>query len=197
MLRALDLCCCEGGASTGLVRAGFDVLGVDVEPQPRYPYKFMQADALALSVDFLRQFDLIWASPHCQEYSRLKGLKTSERPRDVERFRALLEASGRPWIMENVPGSPLRVTTVLRGADFGLPIIRERWFESNMMLMGPGCISRERPAVTMAGHFKGAALARELMGMPWASIYGLAQCVPPQYAEYLARQVAASMEVAA
>lgn len=188
-LTAIDLCCAEGGASAGLVQAGFEVLGVDIEPQPRYPFKFMQADALGLDPDFLAGFDLVWASPHCQAYSRTKGLTTSERPRDVERFRSLLQRAGRPYIMENVPGAPLRVTTVLRGSDFGLPIIRERHFESNVMLLTPGSVDRSRPAVTMAGHFKGAALAREIVGMPWASIYGLAQCVPPAYAKYLAAQV--------
>lgn len=190
-LRALDLCCCEGGASAGLVAAGFDVLGVDIEPQPRYPFRFMQADALALPVEFLRGFDLVWASPHCQGYSRLKAFARREYPKQIEQFRELLTAARVPWIMENVPGAPLRVTTVLRGADFGLPIVRERHFESSMLLLSPGMRADAPPLVTMAGSFTGAALARRLMGMPWASRRGLAQCVPPQYAEFLARQVLA------
>lgn len=186
---ALDLCCCEGGASAGLVAAGFQVLGVDIELQPRYPFAFMQADALKLSVGFLRSFALVWASPHCQGYSRTKGLSKGDWPMQIEQFRALLSEAGVPYIIENVPGAPLKVTTILRGSDFGLPIIRERHFESNLMLMGPGSINNEKPVVSMAGSFTGAPIARQLMGMPWASRRGLAQCVPPQYSEYLARQV--------
>lgn len=187
--RALDLCCCEGGASAGLVAAGFDVLGVDIEPQSRYPFTFLQADALSLDPQFLAGFALVWASPHCQGYSRLKGQAKGNYPRQIPEFRALLQAAGVPYIIENVPGSDLRVTTVLRGSDFGLPIHRERWFESNRLLLSPGVTPDRPPVVCMAGSFTGAAIAREIVGMPWASRRGLAQCVPPVYAEFLARQM--------
>lgn len=188
--RALDLCCCQGGASAGLVAAGFEVLGVDLELQPLYPFEFMQADALSLSPEFLAGFDLVWASPHCQGYSKVKAL-ARERPKQVEQFRAMLEEArgSKPWIMENVPGAPLRVTCSLSGADFGLTIKRERWFESNWLLMGPGGQFEGTPEVSMFGNFTGRARAAEIVGMPWANRYGLAQCVPPVYAEYLGRQV--------
>lgn len=206
-LRALDLFCCEGGVSTGLVNAGFDVTGVDVEPQPRYPYRFIQADALEFD---LRGFDFVWASPPCQAFSRVT-------PRDVraskvdliDRVRRRLVAWGGPWVIENVPGAPIRPDLKLHGRMFDLPMHRDRWFESNLLLLAPSTRRYARDGAThrslrkagawtragnaemicMAGAFTGAPRARAALGMPWASRYGLAQCIPPQFAEFIGRQV--------
>ena len=117
----------------GLHEAGFEVVGVDIEPKRarRYPFTFICADALSPPVQ-LEEFDLIWASPPCQAYTEVfRG-----RPEMKEKYpdllpdtRELLAASGRPWIMENVPGAPLRADVVLTGAMFDLDIVRRRHFE--------------------------------------------------------------------
>lgn len=124
--RALDLFCCAGGMSEGLRRAGFEVTAVDVNPQPHHKgAAFLQADAMELLRDrtYLRQFDLIHASPPCQGYSALRHLtKDKEYPKLIESVRFLLQRSGVPWSIENVPGAPLRGNvTVLCGTMFGRP----------------------------------------------------------------------------
>jgi DNA (cytosine-5)-methyltransferase 1 len=197
---AADLFCCEGGVSTGLIAAGFDVTGFDIKPQPRYPYRFVQADAL--DVD-LSPFEFVWASPPCQAYTRARPHTTRElAPRMVEAVREKLEKWGGPYVIENVPGAPIRPDLKLHGAMFGLPMHRDRWFESNVMLLAPSTRRHVRDGslrnghrtghmVSMVGHFAGAPRARKLLGMPWASRYGLAQCIPPQFAEFIGRQVRA------
>ena len=130
-LQALDLFCGAGGASAGLALAGFQVTGIDHRKQPRYPYRFIQADALQPPLD-LAAFDLVWTSPPCQRYSVASDVRTDpERYPDlVGRTRRLLEQTGvRYWIIENVPKAPIRADAVLRGIDFGLPIVRRRHFE--------------------------------------------------------------------
>jgi len=199
--RALDLFCCEGGVSTGLVQAGFDVTGVDINPQPRYPYRFIQADAMTVN---LSGYDFIWASPPCQKYLRMRpnNKPKDEHPDLVGPIRARLAAAGVPYVIENVPGAPLDVILKLHGAMFGLPMHRDRWFESNVLLLAPatprykrdGTLSRSRKTqelIGMYGAFTGAPRAREALGMPWASRYGLAQCIPPQYAAFIGRQIIA------
>lgn len=107
--RLLDLFCGAGGAAAGYYRAGFEVVGVDLAPQPRFPFPFVQADALAHLADHGREFDAIHASPPCQAYSICGALPQCQRdyPRLLEPVRELLVASGRPWILENVVGAPL------------------------------------------------------------------------------------------
>lgn len=128
--RALDLYCGAGGAARGMQRAGFNVVGVDIRKQPRYPFRFVQADALHPPFD-LREFDFVWASPVCQHHTNVwRG-----RPQERERYPDLIEPTRRLLathpltVMENVPGAPLRSSLVLTGADFGLPIVRARIFE--------------------------------------------------------------------
>ena len=128
---ALDLFCGAGGASMGLHRAGFDVVGVDVKPQPRYPFAFVQADALAPPFD-LADFHFIWASPTCQRHTKIWRGQEHMRERYPEHItptRELLAASGALTCIENVPGAPLRPDLVLTGAQFGLDIVRNRVFE--------------------------------------------------------------------
>lgn len=151
-MRLLDLFCGAGGCAVGYARAGFtDIVGVDIKPQPRYPFAFVQADALEVLTLLVRgcgitgraltlnDFDAIHASPPCQRYTVARTIHASgdRHPDLVEPCRELLDASGLPWVMENVVGSPLVNPVTLCGLAFGLRVIRHRLFESSIMLMVP------------------------------------------------------------
>src|ERR1044072_2917632 len=106
--RVLDLFCCAGGAAMGYHQAGFDVVGVDIKAQPRYPFEFIQADCLGLDPAFVASFDAIHATPPCQKHTAMKTMHNArEHPDLVPQTRAMLVASGLPWAMENVVGAPL------------------------------------------------------------------------------------------
>jgi DNA (cytosine-5)-methyltransferase 1 len=130
--RALDLFCGAGGVSMGLWRAGFDVVGIDIRRQPRYPFAFVQADALAPPFD-LGRFDFVWASPPCQVHSVLNRLQKGQGRGYLDlipQTRNLLERAGCALsCIENVPGAPLRVDLMLSGGEFDLDVIRRRHFE--------------------------------------------------------------------
>jgi DNA (cytosine-5)-methyltransferase 1 len=145
--RLLDLFCGAGGAAVGYHRAGFEVVGVDIEPQPHYPFEFRQLDVMKFDPDKLAlcDFDAVHASPPCQGYSRMRHLpwlRGREYPLLIEPVRELLRAIGLPWVIENVEDSPLVRTSdlfgshgvLLCGTMFGLPIYRHRPFESNVPL---------------------------------------------------------------
>lgn len=205
MPRLLDLFCCQGGASAGYVAAGFDVVGVDIGPQPRYPYSFHQGDA----VEFLRahgkRFDAIHASPPCQAFSNAQKIQKREHPDFITPVRELLEDLGKPYIIENVPGAPLKSPVELCGAMFGLGTYRHRLFESNMPLEVPAHPEhvarttkmgrRPQPGEFMhvVGNFSGVAQAREVMGMSWANRDGLREAIPPVYTEFLGLQLMAAI----
>ncbi|WP_082509559.1 DNA cytosine methyltransferase [Microbacterium sp. Leaf179] len=235
--RLLDLFCCAGGASTGYARAGYRVYGVDIVPRPNYPFPFHQGDALDVlarliageAVPFthpdglvewltLDDFAAVAASPPCQAYSITRHMHTNEHPELVDPTRELLEATGLPWIMENVPGAPLREFVTLCGSMFNLSAFdedgellalrRHRLFESNVYLMMPGaCVhdgtrvagvygggatSKERRSTTTGrrvGYTPHKATAAELMGIDWMTLDELAQAIPPAYTEFLGRQL--------
>src|SRR5215467_701837 len=126
--RLLDLFCGAGGAAMGYHRAGFDVVGVDIKPQPRYPFTFIQADAMTFP---LEGFDAIHASPPCQAYIRSGMYDKSRHPDLLPPVRCQLERSDVPWVIENVPGAPMRVDLKLCGCMFGLGVARQRWFETS------------------------------------------------------------------
>jgi DNA (cytosine-5)-methyltransferase 1 len=140
--RLLDLFCGAGGAAMGYHRAGFDVTGVDIRPQPRYPFTFVQADAMTFPLD---GFDAIHASPPCQAYSVTRHMWPAERADLVSPTRGRLQASGAAWVMENVPGAPMATHVILCGTMFGLVVgpwelRRHRWFEtSGLFMLTPQC----------------------------------------------------------
>lgn len=152
MMRLLDLYCGAGGAAMGYYQAGFKhIVGVDNEPQRRYPFIFVQADALAYLEKWGREFDFIHASPPCQAYSVLKGMTTKKHPELVTETREGLQASRKPYVIENVPGAPLHASLLLCGSMFGLgtgdaQLRRHRLFECSMLIMAPGyCDHGGRP----------------------------------------------------
>ena len=208
-MRLLDLFCGAGGASMGYHRAGFDVVGVDVVAQPEYPFPFVQADALAPPFD-LAGFDLIHASPPCQAYSRATPADASH-PRHVEAVRSLLMDSGKPWVIENVEGSPLKVAAplfdehgaTLCGSMFGLEVEtgylrRHRLFESSFPIPVLDCRHpRSKRALAVYGHQGAGAFAHhvgptkteadEVMGIDWMRWGTLKEAIPPAYTEYIGR----------
>lgn len=199
--RALDLFCREGGVSMGLYLAGFDVVGVDIERFARYPFPFFQADAIAFVERFGAAFDFIWASPPCQAYSETQKLQGNEHPDLITPLRPLLEATGRPYVIENVKGAPLVEPVMLCGAMFpGLRTYRHRLFETNWGLHQPNHPEHVAPQTKMGrppkdgefihvvGNFSGADAGRDAMGMPWATRDGLREAIPPEYAEWIGAQ---------
>ncbi len=197
MPRALDLFCCAGGAAVGLHRAGFDVVGVDIKPQPRYPFEFHQADALTYPLD---GFDFLWASPPCQAHTLCQRIQDNDHPELIEPIRARLRAAGVPWIIENVVGAPLIDPIELCGAMFGLRTYRHRLFECSFPVETPphpehiapirkmGRPVRDGEFMHIVGNFSGVALAREIIGANWMVRDELREAIPPAYSEYLGRQ---------
>ncbi len=202
--RIADLFCGAGGAGMGLHRAGFEVVGFDIKPQPRYPFEFHQADALTVD---LSGFDAVWASPPCQAYSIAAQSRRNEGQRYpdlVEPTRAQLRTSGLPWVIENVPGAPIEAHVVLCGCQVGLKLRRRRHFETSwnaFRLMPPHL--HDGPVVSVVGHGTptwvgdrlgygpGVAEYREAMDIDWMTRDELSQAVPPAYSEYLGRQLMA------
>jgi DNA (cytosine-5)-methyltransferase 1 len=143
--RLLDLFCGAGGAAMGYARAGFEVVGVDIKPQPHYPFEFIQGDAMA----FLRdgptlthgeRIDVIHASPPCQRYSIANNIhQNDDHPDLLPETRRLLLATGLPYVIENVPGAPMQNYAVACGLALGVNVKRHRWFESSELLMMPPC----------------------------------------------------------
>ena len=207
-MKLLDLFCCAGGAAMGYHRAGFEVTGIDIAPQPHYPFKFIQADALTCDPLFLRQFDAIHASPPCQAYTLAQRIQGNEHPDLIPQTRALLEASGLPWVIENVEGAPLRNSVMLCGAMFpGLRVYRHRIFESNIDLRTPkhpahvaplrkmGRPVEEGEFMHVVGNFSGVETAKQAMGIDWMVRDGLREAIPPAYTEYLGRQLMEVLEL--
>jgi DNA (cytosine-5)-methyltransferase 1 len=195
----------------GYHRAGFDVVGVDVVDQLRYPFAFMRLDALELLTlpGLAGVVDVIHASPPCQRFSALNNGtwgNADGHPDLIGPVRERLEALGLPWVIENVPGSPLRSPVILCGSMFSLRLNdppgylqRHRLFESSVSLEAPSPCSHVGQALGVYGHgrgggpLKGRSLAaddaRALMGMPWASRDGVSQAIPPAYTEHVGRQL--------
>lgn len=198
--KLLDLFCGAGGASMGYHRAGFDVVGVDLKPQPHYPFPFVQADALAPPFD-LSGFDVIHASPPCQAWTAYKRRPdhVAPRPELVEPVRSMLRAAGKPYVIENVPGAPVSGFT-LCGSAFGLDVRRHRLFETwPVIVLTPPCDhgwqARRFPAATNNRHPRRTvevgvwriplATQQEAMGIAWMPLEELSEAIPPAYTEWI------------
>lgn len=134
----LDLYSGAGGCAVGYDRAGFDVTGVDIAFQKRYPFRFIQADALEYVAVHGHEYDCIHASPPCQGYSRMRHLpwlKGREYPMLIEATRVALQVTGKPYIIENVEGAPLKNVVMLCGTMFGLKVYRHRLFETSFFTL--------------------------------------------------------------
>lgn len=212
-MRALDLFCGAGGAGRGLADAGFDVTGVDIATQPRYPFRFIQADALEVE---LGGFDFVWASPPCQAHSTATRDKSSHADL-IPEVRERLESWGGPYIIENVAAARrrLRLPIMLCGQMFGLRVARHRFFECSFPVLAPPHPRHKGSIVTgellsCVGHGGAAAWTikeRERRGLPrnlpgdsrledwqaamggldWMSKHEVAQAIPPAYSAFLAR----------
>jgi DNA (cytosine-5)-methyltransferase 1 len=200
-MRLLDLFCGAGGAAAGYARAGFEVVGVDHEPQPRYPFEFHRADALEALAAHGREFDAVHASPPCQDHSALHyraGLHGTGALLATTRD-ALLEL-GRPYVIENVPGADMARLIELCGSMFGLGangrvLRRHRWFEASLFVLVPPdqCAGQDIGGVYGDGgagdQTRGYRFhpdeARAAMGIDWMNRVELSQAVPPAYTEFL------------
>jgi DNA (cytosine-5)-methyltransferase 1 len=210
--RLLDLCCKAGGASAGYHAAGFDVTGVDIEPQPDYPFDFICADALTVD---LSGFEVVTASPPCQLFSHATPHDRREHHPDLitpirARLRQAVATPGGPWayVIENVPGAPLINPVTVCGETLRLGVRRHRLFESNLPLHGTACWhDRGEPAVPVYGSYgqrtarrnpfdvegqpsrHSTEQARAAMGIDWMPWPALTQAIPPAYTFWLGLQL--------
>ena len=207
--RLLDLFCGAGGAAMGYHRAGFEVVGVDITPQPRYPFTFIHADALEYVDGLIHGFDAIHASPPCQAYTDLRHRTRGDYPDLVGRTRELLKATRLPYVIENVEGAPLIEPVTICGSSLGLgsdgrQLRRHRLFESNVPLVVPPC-AHEGQAVGVYGtggggqmtrgfKARGVAEARIVLETPWMTLAECAQAIPPAYTELIGHQLLAHLE---
>jgi len=209
----VDLFCGAGGAAAGYYRAGFDIIGVDIEPQPNYPYAFVQADALDPPLDWQR-VAAVHASPPCQHFTAygraVDGLE--DRYEDLlEPTRNLLGALDRPYVIENVAGAPLLAPIQLCGSSFGLDVRRHRLFESNVAFLAPPChhavwnVRRWPPASNRSNRRFTCEIGvyriplkeqKAAMGIDWPlTLRELSESIPPAYTEFIGEQLLAELEL--
>ena len=215
--RLLDLFCGAGGCSMGYHRAGFDVTGVDLNPQPNYPFEFIQADAMTYP---LEGFDAYAGSPPCEGFTQMsarwrgKGTKADTYPDLLTPTLARFRQLSAPWVIENVQGAVhhMRATLTLHGGMFGLGVHRPRLFESNVLLLIPKAPACKQPIGVYGtkpdgrttyryrnnGNYKGKSLiraaksveeAREVMGIDWMTWDEIRNAIPPAYTEFIGHQL--------
>lgn len=203
--RLLDLYCKAGGCSMGYYNAGFDIVGLDIEPQPNYPFEFILADATTYPLD---GFDAYHASPPCPGYSVLAAMHPDRTwPLLIEPTRKKLIATGKPYVIENVETAPLcrrpdlfgNYGVMLCGSMFGLGVKRgylrrHRLFETSFPIPQPSC-NHKGVAVGVYGHGghtgKHRMLYRqeasEAMQIDWMNRDEMCQAIPPAYTEYIGK----------
>jgi DNA (cytosine-5)-methyltransferase 1 len=210
--RLLDLCCGAGGGTKGYQRAGFYVVGVDIEPQPHYcGDEFYQADALKFS---LEGFEAIHASPPCQGYTPMSNRWGSRASRLIEPIREALRRADVPYVIENVPGAALLNSVQLCGSFFGLTAYRHRLFESNIGLWSTPCL-HSGVGVAVYGKPDGRRLftradgselrawksleeGKEALGIDWCpSWHGIREAIPPAYTQFIGEQLLEHLKAAA
>jgi DNA (cytosine-5)-methyltransferase 1 len=222
-MKLLDVFSGAGGAGKGYADAGFEVVGVDIAPQPRYPMTFIQADAITILERLAEgriievngrgydanDFDAIHASPPCQAFTNAQKIMGNEHPDLVEPSRELLDRIGLPYVIENVPGAPLNNPVELCGAMFNLGTYRHRLFETNWDLTPPphpphtkrttkmGRAPVEGEMMHVVGNFSGVAKARKAMGIDWMNRDELREAIPPLYSQYIGWQLAAHINTQA
>ena len=188
----------------GYFQAGFDVVGVDINPQPLYPFKFLLADVFTLSPDFLQTFDVIHASPPCQAYSSTRHQHKKTHPELIEPVRELLLKTKKPYIIENVEGAPLKNAIKLCGTMFSeLRVYRHRLFETSFKLKSPLHPIHKIPCapqgghvppgyfMTVAGHFTEVYKAEIALDIHWMKMdrKALSQAIPPAYTKYIGEKI--------
>jgi DNA (cytosine-5)-methyltransferase 1 len=207
-LKILDLFCGAGGAGYGYFLAGFEVTGIDNKEQKHYPFEFILSDAFEYLVNNYNKFDAIHASPPCQQYTKsAKQWRKAgkEYPDLITECRMLLTKTNKPYIIENVPDSPLINPIILNGSVFGLLVHRKRLFECNFFVDQPGIpktkasIKMGRPVkegdiIQPVGHFSGINYAKKQMQIDWMNISELAQAIPPAYTKYISKFLITEIE---
>ena len=207
--RLLDLFCGAGGAAMGYHRAGFEVVGVDINPQPNYPFEFHQADAEMFPLD---GFDAYHASPPCQRWTAYarRPMHVGEYPDMIGSTRHRFVATKRPYVIENVPAAPLSQPIQLCGSSFGLDVRRHRRFESNLLLLAPPCDHAwQTPRFPQATNRKNLRstvevgvyriplkIQQKAMGIDWMKLHELSEAVPPAYTEWIGENLRVAVEKA-
>ena len=206
-MKLLDLYCGAGGCSVGYSRAGFEVTGVDIEPQASYPFRFIQANALEFP---LEGYDVIHASPPCQLYSQAtlfhKGARNNHISH-IEPIRERLQQFQGVYVIENIEAAPLMNAIKLCGHMFNLRVYRHRLFESNIALKQPkhrkhilkaadaGRIAKSDEFWCPVGKFGHKYEAAQAMGIDWMhTVKEIAQAIPPAYTEYIGKQIMSQLQ---
>ncbi len=205
--RLLDLFCGAGGAAMGYYRAGFEVVGVGIKPQPHYPFEFHQADALSYP---LEGFDAYHASPPCQKFSAITTARHNEgrHVNLIPAIRTRLEQTGVAYVIENVPRSPLVNPMKLCGTMFGLHIIRHRLFETKPAFyfrtpcqckhqhtqlggkhgfLGRTYQNKKEGYITVVGSTFSREVGAWAMGIDWMTTKEMSQAIPPVYTYYIGK----------
>lgn len=217
----IDLFCKAGGAAKGYHDAGFDVVGVDWNPQPNYPYPFHRADVWSLTPRFFIGADAVHASPECQGYTLLRHAKGAKgRPREIARIRAMLQGLGLPYVIENVMGAKADMIEPIKlcGSMFGLgaqghQLQRHRLFESNIAISAPAPCRHTKPVIGVyGGHARNRAegaggrgtkdvwigghsrAASQALGIDWMTLDELSEAIPPAFTEHLGSQLLAHIQ---
>lgn len=182
--------------------AGFDVVGVDIEPQPRYPFEFHQGDALKYLLEHWQEFDALHASPPCQAHTNAQKIRGNEHPDFIQATRAAFKLMGKPYVIENVPGAPMENPFTLCGCMFPeLRTYRPRLFESNAIAINEPCRPhtarttkmgrppKEGEFMHVVGNFSGVQIARDAMGISWMARDELREAIPPPYTKLLGEKL--------